>query len=180
MCTGCSRSTSWLPALMNSADRFPNHVIALEALCSPGFGDPRSDRSVITTGLPCTILSSAQPAARIAVMRQAPASTSLRDITAQAMRAVLLAKVTVAICADLLVRSCAAQGCRPVSFRTMRITSDGTPDLTACVAGMLRDDIPRRSVRRSAHEALDAILIADAVDLAVSKSRFRSSPPTSR
>jgi len=52
MCTGCSRSTSWLPALMNSADRFPNHVIALEALCSPGFGDPRSDRSVITTGLP--------------------------------------------------------------------------------------------------------------------------------
>ena len=105
-------------------------------------------------------------------MRQAPASTSLRDITAQAMRAVLLAKVTVAICADLLVRSCAAQGCRPVSFRTMRITSDGTPDLTACVAGMLRDDIPRRSVRRSAHEALDAILSPTRWTLPLAKVDF--------
>jgi hypothetical protein len=88
------------------------------------------------------------------------------------MRAVLLAKVTVAIFAGLRVRSFAAQGCRPASFRTMRITSEGTPDLTACVAGMLWDDIPRRSVRRSAHEALDAILIADAVDLAVSEVDF--------
>jgi hypothetical protein len=37
MCSACSRSTAWLLALMNSADRIPNHVIALEALCSPGF-----------------------------------------------------------------------------------------------------------------------------------------------
>jgi len=32
-----TRSTAWLLALMKSADRIPNHVIALEALCSPGF-----------------------------------------------------------------------------------------------------------------------------------------------
>jgi hypothetical protein len=37
MCTACSRSATWLLALMNSADRFPNHIIALEALYSPGF-----------------------------------------------------------------------------------------------------------------------------------------------
>ena len=32
MCSACSRSTVWLLALMKSAGRFPNHVIALEAL----------------------------------------------------------------------------------------------------------------------------------------------------
>ncbi|WP_206597984.1 hypothetical protein, partial [Sphingomonas sanguinis] len=37
MCSACSCSTAWLLALMKSADRIPNHVIALEALCSPGF-----------------------------------------------------------------------------------------------------------------------------------------------
>ncbi|GAB1584231.1 hypothetical protein PPNSA23_41740 [Phyllobacterium phragmitis] len=37
MCSACLRSTRWLLALMNSADHIPNHVIALEALCSPGF-----------------------------------------------------------------------------------------------------------------------------------------------
>jgi len=38
MCSAGSRSTAWLLlALMKSADRIPNHVIALEALCSPGF-----------------------------------------------------------------------------------------------------------------------------------------------
>src|SRR5437868_8664741 len=39
-------------------------------------------------------------------------------------------------------------------------------------AGMLEGDIPRRSVRRSAHDAPDAILIADATDLAVDKIDF--------
>jgi hypothetical protein len=32
MCSACSRSTAWLLALMKSAGRLPNHVIALEAL----------------------------------------------------------------------------------------------------------------------------------------------------
>jgi hypothetical protein len=32
MCSACSRSTTWLLALMKSAGRLPNHVIALEAL----------------------------------------------------------------------------------------------------------------------------------------------------
>jgi hypothetical protein len=36
MCSACSCSTAWLLALMKSADRIPSHVIALEALCSPG------------------------------------------------------------------------------------------------------------------------------------------------
>jgi hypothetical protein len=35
MCSAYSRSTAWLLALMKSADRIPNHLIALEALCSP-------------------------------------------------------------------------------------------------------------------------------------------------
>ena len=37
MCTACLRSSTWLLALMKSADRVPNQVNALEALCSPGF-----------------------------------------------------------------------------------------------------------------------------------------------
>jgi hypothetical protein len=32
MCSACPRSTVWLLALMKSAGRLPNHVIALEAL----------------------------------------------------------------------------------------------------------------------------------------------------
>jgi len=32
MCSACSRSAVWLLALMKSAGRLPNHVIALEAL----------------------------------------------------------------------------------------------------------------------------------------------------
>jgi len=38
MCPACLRSTAWLLALMQSADRVPNQVNALQALCSPGFG----------------------------------------------------------------------------------------------------------------------------------------------
>lgn len=37
MCAACLRSFTWLLALMKSADRVPNQVNALEALCSPGF-----------------------------------------------------------------------------------------------------------------------------------------------
>ena len=38
MCSACLCSSTWLLALMKSADRFPDQVNALEALCSPGFG----------------------------------------------------------------------------------------------------------------------------------------------
>lgn len=36
LCSACSRGTAWLLALMKSADRVPNQVNAIEALCSPG------------------------------------------------------------------------------------------------------------------------------------------------
>jgi hypothetical protein len=39
---GLMLQRSKLPALMKSADRLPDHVNALEALCPPGFHQSRS------------------------------------------------------------------------------------------------------------------------------------------
>lgn len=54
MCTACSRSTSLMLALMNSADHFPSLVIALKALCSPGFVRPGLTGPPSLMDYPCT------------------------------------------------------------------------------------------------------------------------------
>lgn len=68
---------------MKPADRMPNHIIALEALCSPGLFDPRSDRFVITTQLPIHHPGAALAGDEDSCHAAATAQTSLRVITSR-------------------------------------------------------------------------------------------------
>ena len=65
------RSTTWLLALMKSADPLPNQVIALERRSAPlGLADPRSRRFVITTQPTCYTRPTLDQRGRMIVRRR--------------------------------------------------------------------------------------------------------------